>query len=98
MVRCAPPRIDAPYRAAVRLCVLLWTGLALSCGADAGATVPRPPEQLAVPPVPDTAASSRWRAVRQWLLQLQSLDVERAVVAPFDLIVTDYSRDGSEAR
>ncbi len=34
--------------------------------------------------------------MRHWLYQLQNLDIERAAASKFDLIVTDYSADGTE--
>ena len=42
--------------------------------------------------------AGRWRSVQHWLYQLQNLDVGRAAASGFDLIVTDYSADGSNAR
>src|SRR4051812_31153844 len=42
--------------------------------------------------------AGRWRGVQHWLYQLQNLDVARAAASGFDLIVTDYSADGSDAR
>jgi cysteinyl-tRNA synthetase len=36
--------------------------------------------------------------VRHWLYQLQNLDLARAAASGFDLIVTDYSADGSDQR
>ncbi|SRR5581483_1565859 len=41
--------------------------------------------------------AGRWRGVQHWLYQLQNLDVSRAAASGFDLIVTDYSADGSDA-
>ena len=35
-------------------------------------------------------------AVRSWGYQLQNLDLARAAASPFDLLVVDYTRDGSE--
>jgi cysteinyl-tRNA synthetase len=42
--------------------------------------------------------AERLRSVQHWLYQLQNLDVGRASASGFDLIVTDYSADGSDAR
>lgn len=63
----------------------------------------------APPPAPSPSATvggaassptgaTRWQAVRHWLYQLQNLDLDRAAASGFDLIVTDYSADGSEQR
>lgn len=47
---------------------------------------------------PDAAAASTPRLgdVRSWGYQLQDLDIARAAASPFDLLVVDYTRDGSE--
>jgi cysteinyl-tRNA synthetase, unknown class len=36
--------------------------------------------------------------IRSWGYQLQKLDVEHAAASPFDLLVIDYSHDGSQER
>ena len=35
-------------------------------------------------------------AVRSWGYQLQDLDIARAAASPFDLLVIDYTKDGSD--
>jgi len=50
-----------------------------------------------VTPLP-TPTPTRWQSVRSWAFQLQGLDIDRAASSKFDLIVTDYSADGSEQR
>lgn len=54
----------------------------------------------ASPPVPasaEPAAVPNLTAVRSWGYQLQDIDVARAAASPFDLLVLDRTRDGSEA-
>lgn len=43
-------------------------------------------------------ASSRWRQVKSWLYQLQKLDIDKVAASKFDLLVTDYSADGSDGK
>lgn len=44
---------------------------------------------------PDGAAAMA--GVRSWGYQLQNIDIARAAASPFDLLVIDYSKDGSAA-
>ena len=48
---------------------------------------PRAPEQGAIPPLSGVAS---------WGYQLQSLDLKRAAASPFDLLVIDYAKDGTD--
>jgi cysteinyl-tRNA synthetase len=43
-----------------------------------------------------TRGGGDWQKVRHWLYQLQNLDVDRVAASQFDLVVTDYSSDGSD--
>src|SRR3954471_4102343 len=67
-----------------------------ACGAPrgiVGSIQPASPMQAS-----QQVDAGRWRGVQHWLYQLQNLDVGRAAASGFDLIVTDYSADGSDAR
>jgi cysteinyl-tRNA synthetase, unknown class len=57
--------------------------------AAAGASAARPPAQ------PQTAPAGL-AGVKSWGYQLQHLDIGRAANAPFDLLVVDYAKDGSD--
>ncbi len=54
------------------------------------------------PPVRETGRPENPRdallAARSWGYQLQKLDIRRAASSPFDVLVIDYSRDGSDER
>jgi cysteinyl-tRNA synthetase len=54
----------------------------------------RSPAARAAPP--KHAGAMQLADVRSWGFQLQDLDVARAAGSPFDLLVVDYTRDGSE--
>jgi len=61
---------------------------------SAGGTNQRP---SATRPTARTASGRpRLGDVRSWGYQLQNLDVARAAASPFDLLVVDYTKDGSE--
>jgi len=50
-------------------------------------------------PHPSSAGQGRpWHEVRNWGYQLQGLRLDELRASPFDLLVIDYSRDGSESR
>ena len=52
------------------------------------------------PPTPPAGPSQRGRpalgSVKSWGYQLQDLDIARAAASPFDLLVIDYTKDGSD--
>lgn len=79
--------------------LLLAPGLgcarAASRGSAASATAPPTMAPMAggLTPIP-----TRWQPVRSWLYQLQQLDVERTAASGFDLMVMDYSADGTDDR
>ena len=53
---------------------------------------------IAAPSVSKQNATSNVLAeAKSWGYQLQKLDLERAASSPFDVLVVDYSRDGSDA-
>ena len=83
-------------------------GTAAPAGGDAAGT-PRPKAVPQARVAPGTAAphgSTGSRAagaladggtgIRNWGYQLQNLDVGRAASSPFDLLVIDYAKDGSD--
>ncbi len=85
-------------RWSARLVAALWLAfqvVAAGCASPAQepvhADVGDAPERR-----PTAAPASRWLAAHHWLYQLQNLDIARAAASKFDLIVTDYSADGSE--
>ena len=63
-----------------------------------------PPKNRPLRPVigPNAAAINTSRppvaSISSWGYQLQKLDVEHAAASPFDLLVIDYSHDGSQER
>jgi cysteinyl-tRNA synthetase, unknown class len=71
-------------------------------GAPAGTSVPAgnaAPKDRAAPvrkPASATSGVMQLADVRSWGYQLQDLDLGRAAASPFDLLVIDYSKDGSE--
>ncbi|MBI2267522.1 MAG: endo alpha-1,4 polygalactosaminidase [Armatimonadetes bacterium] len=46
----------------------------------------------------EEGAKRNWKGAKSWLYQLQKIDLEAARNSPFDIIVTDYSADGTENR
>lgn len=78
--------------------LVLTVGIAPGCtgsSRQSDVTEAVPPAPAPRAPVPN---ASRWQQVRHWLYQLQSLDVDSAAASKFDLIVMDYSADGTEDR
>ncbi len=74
-------RSESRLRQAVPFSAALWACLAVACRA-------------ADPP--GGAPGRPWQGVRRWGYQLQDLRLETLSASPFDLLVIDYSRDGSE--
>jgi cysteinyl-tRNA synthetase, unknown class len=52
----------------------------------------------APPPDAATSAARALAAAKSWGYQLQKIDPDTLAAAPYDVIVIDYSRDGSDAR
>ena len=71
-----------------RTAALLVLGTLLSAGSWVLEAAPGPPAGGARKP---------WGQVRSWLYQLQGADPVAVAASGFDLVVTDYSRDGTEA-
>ncbi|MBI3965514.1 MAG: endo alpha-1,4 polygalactosaminidase [Chloroflexi bacterium] len=92
-----------------QLLVLLMVLALLGCDQSVN-PAPRPtevvmtpstsPTEVAIAPFPSPAirTPTRWSRVGSWAYQLQKLDVEQVAATKFDLIVSDYSADGSEPR
>ncbi len=55
-----------------------------------------PQFQRPTPVRPSVASRPALGAVKNWGYQLQNLDIARAAASPFDLLVVDYTKDGSE--
>jgi cysteinyl-tRNA synthetase len=92
----APPRAPAPPRSAPPP----------PARADAGTPAPpTAPPRMSTPPLatatrPPAATSGARRPrladIRSWGYQLQHLDIAKAAASPFDLLVIDYAKDGSD--
>jgi len=53
---------------------------------------------LALFPTSARAAEGRsWDQVRSWAIQLDGMDLKALAASPFDLLVVEYSRDGTDA-
>lgn len=52
---------------------------------------------LLMPAVASAAEGRDWASVRSWALQLEGIDPAAVAASPFDLVVLDYSRDGTHA-
>ena len=53
---------------------------------------------VALIPFSAQAAEKRpWSAVRSWAVQLEGMDLAKLAASPFDLLVVEYSQDGTEA-
>lgn len=50
-----------------------------------------------LPTLSGRAENSSWKGVQNWGYQLQNLKLDKLAASPFDLLVIDYSRDGSDA-
>ena len=60
-------------------------------------SAPTVPAMPARKPGSVSGAAMQLVDVRSWGYQLQDLDLVRAAASPFDLLVIDYTKDGSEA-
>lgn len=87
-------KVQGRHLGVVGIGLILLQGLA-ACGMPRGQVSS---VQAAAPAqASQQAEAGRWTSVQHWLYQLQNLDVGRAAASGFDLIVTDYSADGSDA-
>lgn len=50
---------------------------------------------LLMPAVASAAGGRDWSSVRSWAIQLEGVDPAAVAASPFDLVVVDYSRDGT---
>ena len=66
--------------------------------SEATKTVQKPARQAQcpVPVQPSVASRPALAAVKTWGYQLQNLDIAMAAASPFDLLVVDYTKSGSE--
>src|SRR5216684_3351124 len=77
--------------------------LAALCAVTLSCKGPSPSPADANRPNPTASSAGArdtggWQKVRHWLYQLQKLDVDRVAASQFELVVTDYSTDGSEEK
>jgi cysteinyl-tRNA synthetase len=69
--------------------ILMALAMLVLPGGDVGVAQPTSPAAVAPAPSLDT--------VKRWGYQLQNLDPDVLAASPYDLLVIDYSRDGSDA-
>ncbi len=62
----------------------------------AAASAPRPQPRPPAAPPSGQAGTVALANVKSWGYQLQHLDIARAAISPFDLLVVDYAKDGSD--
>jgi len=84
--------------------------VATTTASKGGESVPRPPAREPIPSRPESAPPPQDVTIRQsqasplaslqvaqsWGYQLQDLDIRRAAASPFDLLVIDYAKDGTD--
>lgn len=68
---------------------------AASAGGQRGESDKPDPEPASAQRARSTAPAALLAAAKTWGYQLQRLDFTKAAASPFELLVTDYSRDGS---
>lgn len=69
---------------------------AASAGGQRGEPDKPDPEPAATQRTTATTPAALLAAAKTWGYQLQRLDFAKAAASPFELLVTDYSRDGSD--
>ena len=69
---------------------------AASAGGERGEGDKADPEPATAARAKSAAPAALLASAKSWGYQLQRLDIAKAAASPFELIVTDYSRDGSE--
>jgi cysteinyl-tRNA synthetase, unknown class len=73
-----------------QLCLAVLA-LAVLCGPERAFTQAQPPDAA-------TSAARTLAAAKSWGYQLQKIDPAALAAAPYDVLVIDYSRDGSDDR